>query len=189
MEPGASATSITQLLLQSKKGDMSALQTLAPLVQAELRRVAASYLRNERPGHTLQPTALVNEAWMRMAQQEHPPFECRAHFVAIAARYMRQILVEHARRRNAHKRGFGAPGIALEDVVAYTPQRPADFIALDSGLADLGRLDERQARIVELHYFGGLTYEEIAGYLEIGRSTVIRDLRLAQIWLRDYMSS
>lgn len=137
-------------------------------------------MRNERPGHTLQPTALVNEAWLRMAQQNQPQCEGHSHFVAIAARYMRQILVEHARRRNAAKRGSGAYPLDLDD---------AALIALDDGLEELSRLDERQARIVELHFFGGLTYEEVAEFLSLGRSTVIRDLRMAQVLLKNFMTS
>ena len=137
-------------------------------------------MRNERPGHTLQPTALVNEGWLRMAQQNQPACEGHTHFVAIAARYMRQTLVEHARRRNAAKRGSGAYAVDLDD---------AALIALDDGLEELSRLDERQARIVELHFFGGLTYEEVAEFLSLGRSTVIRDLRMAQVFLKNFMTS
>ena len=137
-------------------------------------------MRNERPGHTLQPTALVNEGWLRMAQQNQPACAGHTHFVAIAARYMRQTLVEHARRRNAAKRGSGAYAVDLDD---------AALIALDDGLEELSRLDERQARIVELHFFGGLTYEEVAEFLSLGRSTVIRDLRMAQVLLKNFMTS
>jgi RNA polymerase sigma-70 factor, ECF subfamily len=180
---------VTRLLLEWKGGDHAALDALIPLVEAELRRLAGSFMRNERPGHTLQPTALVNEAWLRMAQQHQPQCEGHSHFVAIAARYMRQILVEHARRKNAAKRGSGAYPLDLDDAALFAPERSRDLIALDDGLQELARLDERQARIVELHFFGGLTYEEIAEFLSLGRSTVIRDLRMAQVFLKNFMTT
>jgi RNA polymerase sigma-70 factor (ECF subfamily) len=179
---------VTRLLLQWKGGDHAALDALMPMVESELRRLASGYMRNERPGHTLQPTALVNEAWLRMAQQEQPQYEGRSHFVAIAAHSMRQILVEHARRKNAGKRGAGAHTVVIDDAQIFAPERSADLVALDDGLMELARLDERQARIVEMHFFGGLTYEEIAEFLNIGRSTVIRDVRMAQVWLKNYVS-
>lgn len=184
----------TRLLLQWKGGDHNALNALMPLVESELRRLAAGYMRRERAGHTLQPTALVNEAWLRLSQQNQPPYECRSHFIAIAAQYMRQILVEHARRRSANKRGAGARPLGLDDAALFAPgkfapEKSRDLIALDDGLKELSRLDDRQARIVELHFFGGLTYEEIAGFLKLGRSTIIRDLRMAQVWLRSYLAT
>jgi len=182
---------VTRLLSEWKTGNEAALHSLIPLVEAELRRLAAAYMRRERPGHTLQPTALVNEAWMRMAQQDQPNYQSRSHFVAIAAKYMRQILVEHARRRNANKRGAGATPLlindAIDDAALFTPERSSDLVALDDGLNELSVFDPRQAQIVELHFFGGLTFEEIAAFLAIGRSTVIRDLRMAQAWLRNYV--
>ncbi len=179
---------VTRLLHDWKHGDNAALDALAPLVEGELRRLAGAYMRNERPGHTLQPTALVNEAWMRMAQQSRPQYEGRSHFVAIAAQNMRQILVEHARRKNSQKRGSGAPAVDLDDAGLFTPERSSDLVALDDGLTELAAFDARQARIVELHFFGGMTYEEVAEFLNIGRSTVIRELRMAQAWLRNYMT-
>ncbi len=160
-----------------------------PLVESELRRLAAAYMRNERTGHTLQPTALVNEAWMRMARQNQPQFEGRSHFISIAAHYMRQILVDHARKKRSEKRGAGLHPVGLEDATIFAPERSRDLVALDDGLNELARLDERQSRIVELYFFGGLTYEEIAAFLDIGRSTVIRDLRMAQVWLKEYMAA
>jgi RNA polymerase sigma factor (TIGR02999 family) len=177
---------VTHLLLRWKQGERSALDALMPMVESELRRLAGSYMRKERVGHTLVPTALVNEAWLRIAQQ-NPDVECRSHFVAVAAHYMRQILVEHARRRNAQKRGSGDKPVDLDAIALAAEERPASLIALDDGLDELARIDERAARIVELHYFGGLSYEEIAAFLEISRSTVVRDLRLAQVWLKDYV--
>lgn len=182
---------VTRLLVNWRQGDRAALGQLAPLVEAELRRLAGAYMRNERPGHTLQPTALVNEAWMRLVDAEAGPvreFQGRAHFIAIAAHQMRQILVEHARRRNAAKRGGPeARVVELEEGLAAQGQPAPDLVRLDDGLTDLAKLDERQAKIVELHYFGGLSYEEIAEFLGIGRSTVIRDLRMAQAWLKGYV--
>jgi RNA polymerase sigma-70 factor, ECF subfamily len=178
---------VTMLLHEWKRGDSAALANLLPLVESELRRVAGAYMRNERPEHTLQPTALVNEAWLRIARHNQPDYACRSHFVAIAAQYMRQILVDHAHRRNADKRGSGAQAVVLDDAAIFLPERSSDLIALDDGLKDLALLDARQAQIVELHFFGGLTYDEIAAFLNIGRSTVIRDLKMAQVWLRDYV--
>jgi RNA polymerase sigma-70 factor (ECF subfamily) len=185
----ASQHEVTRLLLQWKDGDQAALNSLMPIVESELRRLAGGYMRNERPGHTLQPTALVNEAWIRMSQQNQPQYEGRSHFVAIAAHYMRQILVEHARKKNADKRGAGAHPVNLDDAMIFVPEKSRDLVALDDGLNALSRLDERQTRIVELHFFGGLTYEDIAEFLNIGRSTVIRDLRMAQVWLRNFMTT
>jgi RNA polymerase sigma factor (TIGR02999 family) len=182
------APDVTRLLLQWKGGDHAALDALIPVVQSELRRLAGNYMRNERPGHTLQPTALINEAWMRMAQQNQPQYEGRSHFVAIAAQYMRQILVDHARKKNAGRRGAGTHAVAIDDVAIFAPERSADLVALDDGLKELAGFDEWQARIVEMHFFGGLSYEEIAEFLKIGRSTVIRDLRMAQTWLKNYMA-
>jgi len=180
---------VTQLLQRWKQGDHAALDSLVPMVESELRRLAGSYMRQERPGHTLQPTALVNEAWMRMSQQNQPQFEGRSHFVGIAAHYMRQILVEHARKKNAGKRGAGAKAIAIEDTDLFAPERSADLEALDDALNELARLHERQARVVELRYFGGLSGEEIAEVMNVAHRTIVRDLRMAQIWLRDYLSA
>ena len=189
MEP-ATKHEVTLLLSAWRQDDQSALNQLVPLVEAELRRLARSYMRNERPGHTLQPTALINEAWIRFASESgQPDFKGRPHFIAIAAHHMRQILVEHARRKKAGKRGGAeARPVELDDAHVSAGAPPdSDLIRLDDGLNDLARLDGRQAQIVELHYFGGLSFEEIADFLEIGRSTVIRDLRMAQAWLKNYV--
>jgi RNA polymerase sigma factor (TIGR02999 family) len=188
MEPSPQKE-VTRLLLEWRGGDQAALNSLVPLVEAELRRLAGGYMRNERTGHTLQPTALVNEAWMRVAEQNQPAWESRSHFIAVAAQYMRQILVDHARRKNAGKRGSGVMPASIEDANIFEPERSADLVALDDGLKELAGFDDRQAQIVELHFFGGLTYEEIAEYLKIGRSTVIRDLRMAQVWLKKYVTA
>ena len=132
-----------------------------PIVHRELRRLAAGYMRRERAGHTLQPTALVAEAYLRLVGEDHPEWSDRVHFFAVAARHMRQILVDHARRRSARKRGGGKPGVTLDQDL-LPAQGSDDLVALDDALEDLARLDERKARAVELHYFGGLTHEEAA---------------------------
>lgn len=180
---------VTRLLLEWRGGDNAALNALMPLVEAELRRVAGSYMRHERSGHTLQPTALVNEAWLRLAKQNQPAWEGRSHFIAIAANYMRQILVDHARRKGAQKRGDGVVPIGIEDAALFTPERSPNLVALDDGIKELAGFDARQAQIVELHFFGGMTYEEIAEFIGIGRSTVIRELRMAQVWLKKYVTN
>ena len=180
---------VTGLLRRWRGGDENAFERLAPLVDAELRRLAAGYMRRERPGHTLQPTALVNEAWLRLAGKDHQDFGDRAHFVGVAARHMRHILVEHARRRLADKRGAGAAMVPLDDDLQIAAVgRPAEMVALDDGLKALAQANARHVQVVELHYFGGLTFDEIARSLNIGRSTVIRDLRLAQLWLKDFVA-
>lgn len=160
-----------------------------PLVDAELRRLAGGYMHGERSGHALQPTALVNEAWMRIAQQSRPEYESRSHFVAIAAKYLRQILVEHAHRKSAGKRGSGALAVKIDDAAIFTPERSSDLIALNDGMNELASFNARQSQIVELYFFGGLTFEEIAEFLNISRSTVIRDLRMAQAWLKNYVAA
>jgi RNA polymerase sigma factor (TIGR02999 family) len=180
---------ITRLLLEWKAGNDAALCKLTPMVEAELRRLAEGYMRDERDEHTLQPTALINEAWMRLAQQNQPAWAGRSHFVAVAACYMRQILVDHARRRNRGKRGSGVAAASLDMAQLSSPERSPDLLALDDGLKELARLDARQSQVVELHFFGGMTYEEIAAHLGIGRSTVIRDLRMAQVWLKSYLTN
>jgi RNA polymerase sigma factor (TIGR02999 family) len=152
------------------------------LIYDELRRIAARCLRGERPGHTFRPTDLVSEAYLRLSSAEQPDWNDRVHFFAIAARNMRQILVDHARERNAHKRGAGERPITFEDDLV-TPDHPDELIALDAALADLAHLDERKARVIELHFFGGLTREEIAGLLAVHPNTVSRDLRLGKAWI------
>jgi RNA polymerase sigma factor (TIGR02999 family) len=158
------------------------MDDLMPAVYAELKRIAAAYLRRERPGHTLQPTALVNEAYVRLAGQ-HPRFQNRAHFCAIAANAMRQILVERARARNARKRGGGAARVTLDEAMAPAPGPPVDLDALDEALTRLAALDAQQARIVELRFFGGLSVEETADVLGISPATVKRHWSVARAWL------
>jgi RNA polymerase sigma-70 factor (ECF subfamily) len=164
-----------------------AVAELMPLVYDELRRLAAGYLRRERPGQTLQPTALVNEAFVRLSQERGKPFQNRTHFLAIAALSMRQILVQRARARHAEKRGGGAERITLDESIARAPQPSdagVDVLALDEALTRLAALDPQQAKIVELRYFGGLTIEEAAEALEISPATVKRQWTVARAWLR-----
>jgi len=176
---------VTLLLAEWGKGNQKALDELTPFVYRELRQLAASYLRKERPGHTLQPTALVHEAYLRLVDQTNPNWQNRSHFYGVAARLMRQILVDLARRRKAHKRaGLQVP---LVQVVTFQPSRSQDLIALDDGLAALENIDPRKCRAVELRYFAGLPMEEIAQALEVSVMTVRRDLRMAEAWLHHEM--
>jgi RNA polymerase sigma factor (TIGR02999 family) len=181
---------VTLLLRDWRKGDPRALGEIAQLVESELHRLAASYLRRERPGHTLQPTALVNEAFLRLVgQPSQADWESRSHFIAIAAHHMRQILVDYARRHKAAKRGAGATMIPLDDAQAASDPRPVDLLALDEALAKLAQVDPRKARAMELKYFGGLEMAEIGSVLGISVKTVEKDVRLAAAWLRSALSS
>ncbi|HZP64149.1 MAG TPA: sigma-70 family RNA polymerase sigma factor [Terriglobales bacterium] len=172
---------LTRLLSQWANGDQQALDQLTPLVYTQLRRLAAVQLRKERRSHTLQPTALVHEAYLRLVDQKKPNWQSRAHFFGVAARLMRQILVDHARRRQAGKRaGFR---VSLAEAVSFEQERSRDLVALDHGLDALEKLDARKCKAVELRYFGGLSMEEIAQALDVSPVTVRRDLRLAEAWL------
>jgi RNA polymerase sigma factor (TIGR02999 family) len=182
-----SASSVTALLAKWKAGDEQALDTLVPLVYNELRRVAHRYLRRERPDHTLQSTALVHEAYLRLQKQGSKEFENRAHFFAISAQLMRQILVEYARTRNAAKRD-GGHRLTLNDAVDLVKGRSVDLVALDNALNGLAELDARQSRIVELRFFGGLTVEETSSVLGISPATVKRDWATAKVWLHHEIS-
>ena len=177
---------ITHLLDKARSGDKSALDDLLPLVYNELRRIAENQLRSERGSHTLQATALVHEAYLRLIEQREVDWSNRLHFFSIAAEMMRRILVNYAIRRNARKRGDGATKIALDDAVNFASEQERDFdlIALDDALKNLAELDEKQARIVELRFFGGLTIEETARVLEVSDSTVKREWRMAKAWLK-----
>lgn len=177
------ARTVTLLLRQWRAGDAAALDEVVPHVYAELRKIAASYLRRERPGHTLRPTELVDEAYLRLASNEGAELTDRVHFFGIAARVMRQILVDHARKHGAKKRGAGAAPVTFDDGVVHH-DRPDDLIALDDALEALAKFDERKAKTVELHYFGGLTQVEIAQVLGVHVNTVNRDLQLAVAWIR-----
>jgi RNA polymerase sigma factor (TIGR02999 family) len=175
---------VTRLLLQWKGGDAAALDRLLPLVYSELRRIAARHLKRERPGHSLQPTALVHEAYLRLVDAANVDWHERAQFFGLAARLMRQILVDHARTRDAAKRGGGTPKVSLEE--APEPHRgpDIDLIALDEALGQLAALDPQQGRVVELRYFGGLTIEETAEVIGVSPATVKRDWTMAKAWLR-----
>jgi RNA polymerase sigma factor (TIGR02999 family) len=175
------AKSVTVLLRSWREGDRAALDELMPIVFDELRALAMVYLRGERAGHTFKPTDLVSEAYLRLAGAAPPEWNDRVHFFAVAARNMRQILVDHARRRSADKRGGGERGLTFDDVIAS--DRPTELVALDDALEALAKFDERKARTVELHYFGGLSQAEIAEVLDVHVNTVARDLRLAEAWL------
>jgi RNA polymerase sigma factor (TIGR02999 family) len=179
---------ITALLSQWRKGSPEAEEQLMTLVQAELRKLAAGYLRRERGGHTLQPTAIVNEAYIRMMPQRGVAWANRAHFFGIAAKMMRRVLVDHARRRRAAKReGFAGDPITLSNVADPVGGENIDVLALHEALAELATLDERQAEIVELRFFGGLKIDEVAEAVGVSPATVKRELTTATVWLRHKM--
>jgi len=176
---------ITQLLIDWGKGDEAALEKLMPLVYSELRRLASNYLRRERGEHTLQPTALVNEAYLKLIDQRNPKWQNRAHFFGISAQLMRRILVDHARQHQAAKRGGSAQQrISLTGADVWAKQPEVDLLALNEALDELSKMDLQQSRIVELKFFGGLSIEEIAEVLGIGHATVERDWKMARAWLR-----
>ena len=181
--PDAPTRNITRLLRDWRGGDSAALERLMPLVYDELRRLARRHMAGERKNHTLQPTALVHEAFGRLIDADIP-WNDRVHFFAVAATTMRRILVEHARRANRPKRGGGAHRVTLEDDAAAAQPPAFEILALDQALDRLGAFDERKARIVELHYFGGMTYEEGAAAMELSPATFHRELRLARAWLQ-----
>ena len=174
---------ITRLLVEWKTGSKDALESLMPLVYQELRKLADSYLRRERQDHTLQPTALIHEAYMRLADQRLPEWRNRSHFFGVAAQIMRQVLVDAARKHKAAKRGSGSK-TSLEESVLVSATRAPDLVALDDALLELAKFDERKVRVIELKYFGGLTIEETAEALGISDATGSRDLRSAEAWPR-----
>ena len=178
-----SADNLTSLLRDWREGDQSALDKLTPLVYDELRRIAHRYVRRERDEHTLQTTALVNEAYLRLAGAKQINWENRAHFFAVTAQVMRHVMVDYARRRLYAKRGGQRQQVPLEEAAAMSEQRADALISLDEALQDLAKLDSRKARVVELRYFGGLSLEETAEVLEISLMTVRRDWRAAKAWL------
>ena len=183
MLPHDSSSPVTELLARWRSGDQDALDALMPLVYSELRQLAQHYLRRERSDHTLQSTALVHEAYLRLAGQSPPPWQNRAHFFGIAAHLMRQILVEHARSHGAAKRGGGATRMTLDESLAIAQQKDVDVIVLDKALRDLTELDAQQGRIVELRFFGGLTIEDTSEVLGISPATVKREWVTARAWL------
>lgn len=176
--------SVTGLLQAWGRGDVEARDTLFPLVQRELRRQAASYLRRERRDHTLQPTALVHEAYLRLVGQEHMSWQNRAHFYGLAAQMMRRILVDHARRHRAAKRPGVALQMPLDENMRRVAPRSCELLDLDEALAELTAIDPRQGQIVEMRYFGGLSEQDVADVLAVSRQTVTRDWQLAKAWLR-----
>jgi RNA polymerase sigma factor, sigma-70 family/RNA polymerase sigma factor, TIGR02999 family len=186
--PESPDDSITGLLTELRKGNRDVESRLVSRIYDELRRVAAGYMRRERPNHTLQATALVNEAYLRLMQTPQIPWENRAHFLAIAARLMRQVLVDHARAHGAGKRGRGQQQVTLDELAIGSQDQPVDILALHEALDRLAAFDPRQSRIVELHFFGGLPLEEIAFVLDVSRRTVERDWRMARAWLRMKLS-
>ena len=176
---------VTRLLEDWGKGNREALDELLPLVHAELRKVASRHLAKERPGHTLQPTALVNEAYLRLIGQRDIKWQNRAHFIGVAAQLMRFILVDHHRKKRNAKRGGAAVRITFNEELDVADERGGgDFLALDTALAKLAEQDERKAKIAELKYFGGLNTEETAEALSISTATVVREWRLARAWLQ-----
>lgn len=174
---------ITILLQKFAEGDKSAIDRLVPLLYPELKKLARSYMRNENVGHTLQPTALVHQAYMRLVKQDQPDFRSRAHFLGVAAHVMRQILIDHARIRDAEKRGGGAAKLSLEAVDVGSADRPPLILALDDALKELARTDPLKGQLIEIRFFGGLTAEESAEVLNIPVTEVRRHLRVAQAWL------
>jgi RNA polymerase sigma-70 factor (ECF subfamily) len=174
---------VTGLLLAWRRGDDAALGRLMPLVQEELHRIAERCMRGERAGHSLQATALVNEAYLRLVDTNQVQWQDRTHFLAMSARLMRRVLVDHARARRSRKRGAGAQRVTLIEGMAGSDERPQDVIALDDALEALTRFDERKARVVELRSFGGLSVGEIAQVLGVSDDTVTRDWKLAKAWL------
>ena len=174
---------VTRLLGRWKNGDEEALQQLMPIVHEELRRLAKRQMAGERPGHTLEPTALVNEAYLRLVDLKQMQWQDRAHFFAMAARLMRRILVDFARSRRYQKRGGGAKQVSFTEALDVADTQPTDVVALDEALEALSRVEERKSRVVELRFFGGLSIEETAEVLAVSRETVKRDWTFAKMWL------
>ena len=184
----ASPKEVTQLLVAWGSGDPHALQELMPLVYRELRRLAHGHLRRERPDHTLQTTALVHEAYLRLVDQQEANWKNRAQFFAVAAQMMRRILVDYARARQYAKRGGGAQPVELDEAMVVSSDRAAEVVALDEALLRLAELDSRKSRLVELRFFGGLSIEETAEILGVSPGTVMRDWTLAKAWLQREMT-
>lgn len=184
----SSSQHITALLVRWREGDRAAFDEMMPLVYKELRRLAHNYMRRQRQDHTLQTSALINEAYLRLIDHKNMRWQNRAHFVAVAAQAMRRILVDHARARGYDKRGGGAQKMALDEEAIVAKAKSAELIALDDALADLAAVDPRKDRIVELRYFGGLSVEETAEVLGVSPVTVMREWRAAKLWLRRALS-
>ena len=184
----SSSETITELLIQWREGDETALDRLIPLVYKELRRMASYYMRRRRPGDTLQTSALINEAYLRLAEHKNMRWQNRAHFFGVAAQAMRRILVDHARVRYAAKREGGGFKVSLDQAADVGEHRAAELIALDDALKELAVFDARKSRIIELRYFGGLSVEETAHVLEVAPVTVKREWRAAKLWLLQALS-
>ncbi len=182
------APDVTQLLIAWSEGDESALEDLAPLVQAEMQRLARHYLHEERPDHLLQSMELVNEAWLRLIDWRNVSWHNRAHFFSVAAQMMRRVLVDEARERNALKRGGGALRVSFSTATGFPDEAGMELLAVDIALKQLAELDQRKSRIVELRFFGGLSIEEVAEVLQISSRTVLRDWNFAQAWLYHELS-
>jgi RNA polymerase sigma-70 factor, ECF subfamily len=179
---------VTQLLIDWSKGDRKALDELMPLVYDELRRLASRRMARERRDHTLQTSALINEAYLRLVDQSDLQWQNRAHFFAVAAQVMRHILIDHARSYGYAKRGAGAKKVPLDEAAVFTEQRAAEFVALDGALEKLAAVDPRRSQVVELRFFGGLSIEETAEVLKISEPTVQREWRAAKAWLNRFLS-
>ena len=183
------SSSVSQLLIAWRRGEPAALEQLTLRVYRELHKLARAYLRRGQPNQSLQPTALINEAFLRLLDQSQPvQWENRAHFFGIAARLMRIILVDHARARHAAKRGGAAAAVTLDDCMAVSPGRAPDVLEIDEALDRLAAVDERKAKVIELRYFGGMNREEVATALGLTVPTVKRDLRLGEAWLRRFLT-
>lgn len=180
---------VTQLLLSWSAGDHEALDQLIPLVDHELRRLAHRYMSRERPGHTLQTTALVNEAYLRLVDQSEVRWQNRAHFFAVSAQLMRHILVDYARQKRYAKRGGGARKVDLSEAATVSEERAAEVVALDEALSGLAEIDRRKSQVVELRYFGGLSLEEVAEVLQVAPITVRREWEAAKAWLYRELSN
>lgn len=178
---------LTQLLINWRNGDKAALDQLMPLVYEELRRLARRFMGKERRDHTLQTSALINEAYLRLVDQRDTPWQNRAHFFAVAAQVMRHILIDHARSYQYEKRGAGAQKLSLDEAMALTEERAAELVALDDALTSLATVDPRKSRIVELRFFGGLSIEETAEVMELSPTTVQREWRAAKAWLKRFI--
>jgi RNA polymerase sigma-70 factor, ECF subfamily len=180
---GGRSSGVTHLLAAWTQGDESALNRLIPLVHRELRQIAQRCMRGERVGHSLQATALVNEAFLRLVDAQHVNWQNRTHFLAVAARVMRRILVDHARARRYQKRGGGRVNVTLDAALMVTDESSPDLVALDDALTALAEVDERKSSVIELRFFGGLSVEETAAFLKVSPETIKRDWRLAKAWL------
>ena len=187
-DPPRQEHQITQLLAEWREGNQAALDELYPLVYDELHRLARRYMSRERKGHTLQTTALINEAYVRLIDQRNVQWANRSHFFAISAQIMRRILIDHARRHAYAKRGGGARQVSLDETATVIHEDLAEFLRLDEALKSLAELDPRRSQVVELKYFGSLNNDEIAGVLKISKNTVIRDWNMARAWLHSQLA-